>query len=196
MKLHLPPIFKDKTADATDKDGADDAKNTGDVKSTDDVKDTASEAVVVKPAKQPLTPEEQKERKKKIRKRILMALFVLLNVAIIAWTAFSEFGNSENAANLADVKIKWWLILPATLVFVIAVVAEIAKYFIMTIHTHSAPDGANRRKLWKISQRTVLLGRYYDNITLPPSAVSPSKFTICTNLASKTVTAPSSPSSL
>lgn len=175
MKLHLPPIFKDKTADAA-KDGADDTKNTGDAKSTDGVKDTATEAVVVKPAKKPLTPEEQKERKKKIRKRILMALFVLLNIAIIAWTAFSEFGNSENAASLADVKIKWWLILPAALVFTIAVVAEIAKYFIMTIHTHSAPDGANRRKLWKISQRTVLLGRYYDNIT--PAAVGGQPFQI------------------
>lgn len=141
MKLHLPPITKEKDTE-----------------------------------KKPLTPEEQKERKKKIRKRILLALFVLLNVAIIAWTAFSEFGNSDNAASLADVKIKWWLIIPAAIAFFIAAVSEIAKYFIMATHTHSAPDGANRRKLWKISQRTVLLGRYYDNIT--PAAVGGQPFQI------------------
>lgn len=134
---------------------------------------------IIKPEdnpKKPLTPEEQKERKKKIRKRILLALFVLLNVAIIAWTAFSEFGNSDNAANLADIKIKWWLILPAAVAFLVAATSEIAKYFIMTIHTHSAPEGASRRKLWKISQRTVLLGRYYDNIT--PAAVGGQPFQI------------------
>lgn len=134
---------------------------------------------IIKPKdteKKPLTPEEQKERKKKIRKRILLALFVLLNVAIIAWTALSEFGSSDNAASLADVKIKWWLILPAAAAFFIAAIAEIAKYFIMTLHTHSAPDGANRRKVWKISQRTVLLGRYYDNIT--PAAVGGQPFQI------------------
>lgn len=126
--------------------------------------------------KKPLTPEEQKERKKKIRKRILLALFVLLNVAIIAWTALSEFGDSDDAANLADIKIKWWLILPAAAAFLIAATSEIAKYFIMAIHTHSAPEGASRRKLWKISQRTVLLGRYYDNIT--PAAVGGQPFQI------------------
>lgn len=134
---------------------------------------------IIKPKdteKKPLTPEEQKEHRKKIRKRILLALFVLLNVAIIAWTAFSEFGNSDNAASLADVKIKWWLIIPAAIAFFIAAVSEIAKYFIMAIHTHSAPDGANRRKLWQISQRTVLLGRYYDNIT--PAAVGGQPFQI------------------
>lgn len=126
--------------------------------------------------KKPLTPEEQKERKKKIRKRILLVLFVLLNVAIIAWTALSEFGDSDDAANLADIKIKWWLILPAAVAFLIAATSEIAKYFIMAIHTHSTPEGASRRKLWKISQRTVLLGRYYDNIT--PAAVGGQPFQI------------------
>ena len=69
--------------------------------------------------------------KKLLKKPLLIVLFVLINVAVIAITAFSEFGNSENAVALSEVKINWWLLIPAALCFLIAIWFEIHKYTLM-----------------------------------------------------------------
>lgn len=114
--------------------------------------------------------------KRFFKKPLMIFLFILLNVAVIAITATSEFGNSANAAELSEVVINWWLLIPATLCFVMAINLEISKYVMMM--KEMTPDKAdfNARKARKVARRTVLLGRYYDNIT--PAAVGGQPFQI------------------
>lgn len=114
-------------------------------------------------------------KEKKFKKALFIVLFVLLNVVVIAATAISEFGNSKNAAELSEVKINWWLLIPATLCFVVALTLEIYKYKIM-IAKMAKRDTFKRGEDWKIARRTVILGRYYDNIT--PAAIGGQPFQI------------------
>ena len=100
---------------------------------------------------------------KKIGKKPLLIFgFILLNIIVIAATAFSEFGNSENAAALAEVKMNFWYLIPAAICFALAIFLEIYKYVLMLVR-------AGRKKktkgTWRVARRTVLLGKYYDNIT-------------------------------
>lgn len=118
---------------------------------------------------------EQKNTKRTWRKSLLIILFILLNIGVIAATAFSEFGNSSSATKLSDVKINWWLLIPAALCFLIAITAEIYKYVLM-IRKISKKERVSRRDDWKLARRTVLLGRYYDNVT--PAAVGGQPFQI------------------
>ena len=114
--------------------------------------------------------------KKKFWKRLLLFLvFIAINATVITITAFSEFGNSENAAQLSEVKINWWLLLPAAFCFAFAMFIEIAKYRLMmrgVSSNHTFKKGVD----WKIARRTVILGRYYDNIT--PAAIGGQPFQI------------------
>ena len=112
--------------------------------------------------------------KKIKRKPLLIAIFILINVAVIALTAFSEFGNSQNAAKLEDVKINGWFLLPALLCFLIAISAEIYKYVLMM--REMARDKYNAKRAHKVARRTVLLGKYYDSIT--PAAIGGQPFQI------------------
>ncbi|MBR2993902.1 flippase-like domain-containing protein [Candidatus Saccharibacteria bacterium] len=109
------------------------------------------------------------------RKILLAVLFIALNVGVIAVTATSEFGNSSNAAKLSEIKINWWLLLPAVLCFLVAITAEISKYALM-IKRMSSAKNFKEKNGWKLARRTVLLGRYYDNIT--PAAVGGQPFQI------------------
>lgn len=116
---------------------------------------------------------ENNKNKKSRRKTIFTILFILLNVAVIAWTAFSEFGNSESAAKLSDVKMHFGYLIPATLCFLAAIMFEFYKYVVMM---RRATDRKNKTDDWKIARRTVLLGKYYDNIT--PAAIGGQPFQI------------------
>ena len=114
---------------------------------------------------------------KKIWKRpVLIVLFILLNVAVIAITAFSEFGNSQNAAALSEVQINWWLLIPAAACFLIATFCEIHKYTMMMREMTEDKRTFSYKRSRKVATRTVLLGRYYDNIT--PAAVGGQPFQI------------------
>ena len=117
---------------------------------------------------------------KKWKKILLILSFVLLNIIVIAVTAISEFGNSSNAAELSSVKINWWLIIPAVVCFLVAISAEIAKYEVMmkkmSEDKRKARGKEATKKRWQIARRTVLLGRYYDNIT--PAAIGGQPFQI------------------
>lgn len=124
--------------------------------------------------KKPRTP-AQIAKMKKIRKGIFWAIFILINIAVIIWTATSEFGDSGDAADLSEVKLKWWMLIPAALCFAIAVVAEIYKYYMLMRNTREKAD-FDRKKSWGIASSTVLLGRYYDNIT--PAAIGGQPFQI------------------
>ncbi|MBR3131911.1 flippase-like domain-containing protein [Candidatus Saccharibacteria bacterium] len=113
--------------------------------------------------------------KKRRQKIFLVVLFVLINVAVIAATAISEFGNSKNATEFSEIRIDWWLLIPAALCFIVAITAEIFKYVLMI---REMPSKENGKKIddWKLARRTVLLGRYYDNVT--PAAVGGQPFQI------------------
>ena len=115
---------------------------------------------------------------KKSRKVIFTVLFVLLNVTVIALTAVNEFGNSRNAAELSEVKINWWFLIPAAGCFVVALLVDILKYSLMIRKVSKEHNGkvVPRDKAWKLARRTVILGRYYDNIT--PAAVGGQPFQI------------------
>lgn len=120
---------------------------------------------------------EPKEKKKKSPKKYLLTiLFILINIAVIAITAFSEFGNSENAAKLSDVSFNFWLLIPAVLCFIVAINLEISKYVIMMRKTCGYNGRGELRKARRIARRTVLIGRYYDNIT--PAAIGGQPFQI------------------
>ena len=114
--------------------------------------------------------------KKLMKKPILIILFVLINVAVIAITAFSEFGNSENAAKLSEVVINWWYLVPAVICFVLAISFEIHKYVMMMREMTPDKTKYNAKRARKVARRTVLLGKYYDNIT--PAAIGGQPFQI------------------
>ena len=125
------------------------------------------------------TNSEQSEKRgflpKGLKKPLLVIAFILLNVGVIAITAMNEFGNSRNATELSEIKINWWLIIPAALCFIVAITLEIYKYALML--WKMAPKKAQIiNDEWKIARRTVLLGRYYDNIT--PAAIGGQPFQI------------------
>lgn len=109
-------------------------------------------------------------------KPVLVILFILINVAVIAATATAEFGNSENAAELSDIVINWWLLIPAALCFLTALTLEIHKYILMMKEMSRDKDNFDRKHARKVARRTVLLGKYYDNIT--PAAVGGQPFQI------------------
>lgn len=114
--------------------------------------------------------------KKRWKKILGIVLFVILNVIVILVTAISEFGNSANATELEKVKINYWLLLPAVLLFVVAMAANIYKYVLMIRNAEPKDEKMSRRKVWKLAWRVVMLGKYYDNVT--PAAIGGQPFQI------------------
>ncbi len=110
-----------------------------------------------------------------LRRPIVIVLFVLMNVIVIAITAMVEFGNSKEATDLSKVVLNWWMLLPALLCFLVAVTLDIFKYVLM-MKEMSPEQSRDKRTLCHIASRTVLLGKYYDNIT--PAAVGGQPFQI------------------
>ncbi len=113
---------------------------------------------------------------KKLKKPALTLAFIAINIAVIAITAFSEFGNSENAAQLSEVQINWWFLLPAAACFIVAITLEIHKYIIMMREAAKVNVKSQIKKVWRVARRTVLLGKYYDSVT--PAAIGGQPFQI------------------
>lgn len=113
---------------------------------------------------------------KKLKKPALTLAFIAINVAVIAITAFSEFGNSENAAQLSEVQINWWFLLPAAACFIVTITLEIHKYIIMMREAAKVNVKSQIKKVWRVARRTVLLGKYYDSVT--PAAIGGQPFQI------------------
>lgn len=99
----------------------------------------------------------------------MTVLFVLLNIAVIAWTAFKEFGGSGDSTRFSDVRINYLFLLPAALCCIGAIVAETVKYAFLMKKVDGRVD-------WRVARRVVLLGRYYDNVT--PSGIGGQPFQI------------------
>lgn len=112
-----------------------------------------------------------------VKKRpILVILFILMNIAVIAITATAEFGNSKDATKLSEVQMNWWMLIPALLCFLIAMHLDIFKYELMIREMSDDKSRPEKKKTRQIARRTVLLGRYYDNVT--PAAVGGQPFQI------------------
>ncbi len=109
------------------------------------------------------------ETKKKRNKTILIILFIIFNAVVILITALNEFTGKESAAQLSDVRLHWYFLLPAAGCWLAAVTAECLKYCILM------KKECGRVNI-KLCVETVLLGRYYDNIT--PSGIGGQPFQI------------------
>lgn len=109
------------------------------------------------------------DKKPNWKKRIVVIAFIIFNAIVILWTALSELSKKEDAAKLSSIEINGWLLIPALLLFVIGISAEISKYFLMMKKCCDISD-------WKTARRAVLLGRYYDNLT--PGAIGGQPFQI------------------
>ena len=112
--------------------------------------------------------EKPDSRKKKRFKQLLIILFVFVNIVIIYWTASKEFSRDKEL-DFSETTFHWWLLIPAVVAFVGALALDIYKYFILIRRF-------TKKKDLRLSAQTVLLGRYYDNIT--PSAVGGQPFQI------------------
>ena len=110
----------------------------------------------------------EKIKQKKVKKIILTIIFVAFSVGVIIATAINEFSGSENAAELAEVHLDGWLLVPAALCFLVMIFLEYGKYALM-IKRAVKPGTFKNKEILKLSFRTVMLGRYYDKIT--PAAV-------------------------
>lgn len=106
--------------------------------------------------------------KKKIRKLVWTFIFIAFSAGVIIATAVNEFSGSNEAANLNDVKLNGWLLIPATLCFLAMITLEYAKYVLM-VRKLTKPNTFKLAEAWKLAFRTVMIGRYYDKIT--PAAV-------------------------
>ncbi len=117
-----------------------------------------------------------KKPKSKKTKILLTILFVLINVGVIAITAFSEFGNPDGVST-ENVEFNFWYLLPAFFLFITAIFFEVFRYMLMMRKTSDVYKGKGGfRKAWKFARNTVLIGRYYDNIT--PAAIGGQPFQI------------------
>lgn len=106
--------------------------------------------------------------RKKIRKIIFTIFCIVFSAGVIIATAVNEFSGSKNAAELAEVHLNGWLVIPATICFIMTVVLEYWKYAIMILRS-TAKGTFSKKEAFKIGFRTVMIGRYYDRVT--PAAV-------------------------
>ncbi len=114
----------------------------------------------------------EKTKKKSWKKFVLTLLFILLNIVVFLATGIAEFSKSKDATEFSEISINWWLLIPAVLSFIVALTIDIHKYALMI--RRMSKDKVNNRNIRKVATRTVLLGRYYDNIT--PAAIGGQPF--------------------
>ncbi len=116
------------------------------------------------------------KRKKSLRRILLIILFVAINAIVITATAVNEFGDKKNAAELNEVRLSWWMLVPAVLCFVIGVIANMMKYVLMIKRSYPPDKKINSKEVRKLAWRVVMLGRYYDNVT--PASIGGQPFQI------------------
>lgn len=102
------------------------------------------------------------KEKMSLKKKILLMLFIAFNIAIIGATAYTEFVSGREAEDFSNVEIRWAMIFPAILCFLLAYFIEGLKYAVICRHNTGKFD-------FKSSLQTVIIGRYYDNVT--PSGI-------------------------
>lgn len=115
-------------------------------------------------------------KKKSWKKVVGVVLFIILNIVVIAATAANEFGGSGSAAELGEVGLRWWFLIPAVLCFIAATIANIYKYVLMIRRSFEEGKRPRKSQIWKMAWRVVMLGKYYDNVT--PAAIGGQPFQI------------------
>lgn len=113
--------------------------------------------------------DETPKKENKKSKIIWTTIFIVVNVIVIGWTFIKEYRDGQGAAKFTNVHVDAVYLIPAALCMIAAIVAETAKYALVMKRTL----GYTR---WTLCRRTVLLGRYYDNIT--PSGIGGQPFQI------------------
>ena len=115
-----------------------------------------------------MTENEKKPGKKK--KRIWMALFILINIAVIAWAAVSEFaGKPEGSISLRFTPRALFYLACTAGCLAALLGAESLKYLLMM-------RSLKERVSFRIAFETAVLGKYYDCIT--PSGAGGQPFQI------------------
>ena len=107
-------------------------------------------------------------RKKKRLKQIAIILFIFFNIFIIYWTASKELAR-DKTMDTSNIQLQVWLLIPAVIAFVAAIFADFYKYHILIQHF-------TKKKNFRLAVETIIIGRYYDNIT--PSAIGGQPFQI------------------
>ena len=128
--------------------------------------DSAAEKTVKKSRKKPSSKVSLFKRKR-VRQFLILA-FVVFNVLVICWTASQELARNREQ-EIGEIKIQVWLLIPALLAFLGALACEIYKYSLLIKRSIKKTDIT-------LARQTVLIGRYYDNIT--PSAIGGQPFQI------------------
>ena len=114
------------------------------------------------------TKEDSKSALKKRRlKQVAVILFILFNILIIYWTASKELTRDKES--VGEFSLQIWLLAPALIAFLAHFFCEVYKYYIVIQHF-------SKKKDWRLALETVLIGRYYDNVT--PSAIGGQPFQI------------------
>lgn len=106
--------------------------------------------------------------KKKRIKQIAVIAFVIFNILIIYWTASKELSR-DKTEGAGELRLQVWLLIPAIVAFLGAIFSDFYKYYILIRRF-------TKKKDFKLAVETILIGRYYDNIT--PSAIGGQPFQI------------------
>lgn len=100
---------------------------------------------------------------KKKKKNWSMVLFISVNVLVIALTAMFEFGGDTHpdgslSSILSSIGKHWYFL-------VIAVCLFLSVYLLQTLKVYFMVKSASGKKKFKPILRSVVIGKYYDNIT-------------------------------
>lgn len=93
--------------------------------------------------------------------KIWTILFILLNVAVIAYTAIADFSNEATPDTPTALKViseNWYYLIFAIIAFTAGIVLEAGKLSFMMHRT----TGKGR---FKLCFQTMILGKYYDGVT-------------------------------
>ena len=118
-----------------------------------------------------ITEQTAEEKKKKLRSRIIwIAIFVIVNAAVITYTAITEFSNRPpEKLNFEFGFFNIVMLIAGICCMLLALAIETFKYIVMM-------RNLNEKISVKAAFQTAALGKYYDNIT--PSGIGGQPFQI------------------
>lgn len=121
-----------------------------------EISEKSAEQLELEELKAPL----QKKPKGKSGK-IWTVLFILMNIAVLAYTAIADFSNEatpDSPTALRVISENWYYIVFAVIAFIAGILLDAGKLSFMTHRT----TGKGR---FKLCVQTTLLGKYYDGVT-------------------------------
>ncbi len=103
-------------------------------------------------------PEETRKDQGRAKKIAGTVLFILMQIAVIAYTAFTEFRGGNEANPLELGRHTWHYLLGGVLCLAAALGAESLKYLLMM-------RTLGEKRSFRAAFETAALGKYYDNVT-------------------------------